>query len=105
MNKCHDAPTDDLTRRFDKGPQPMSYQPAFLDRVWQEYLTLFQQTEAQVDPDDFIRWAYAQALAHRQPRYEAMARNWGITVTADEIAKIKTVDDFNTLIASALERD
>ncbi|WP_323782007.1 ATPase [Thalassovita sp.] len=103
--KGDDAHTDELIRRFDKAPKPMSYQPAFLDRVWQEYLTLFQQTEAQVDPDDFIRWAYAQALAHRQPRYEAMARNWGITVTADEIAKIKTVDDFNTLIASALERD
>ncbi|CUH62520.1 hypothetical protein TG4357_00155 [Thalassovita gelatinovora] len=103
--KGDDAHTDELIRRFDKMPKPMSYQPAFLDRVWQEYLALFQLTEKQVDPDDFIRWTYAQALAHRQPRYEAMAKNWGVTVTADEIANVKTVEDFNKLIATALERD
>jgi hypothetical protein len=33
-----------------------------------------------VDPDDFIRFTYARALAHRQPLYSAMARNWGLKV-------------------------
>ncbi|MCG7492120.1 ATPase [Thalassobius sp. Cn5-15] len=96
--------TDELIHRFDKAPKPMSYQPAFLDRVWNEYLNLFQMHEEQVDPDEFIRWAYAQALAHRQPRYEAMARNWGITLHMDEVAQVKTADDFDKLIAIALER-
>ena len=27
----------------------------------------------QVDPDAFVRWTYARALAHRQPRYRAIA--------------------------------
>ena len=31
----------------------------------------------EVDPDDFIRWTYARALAHRQPLYAAMARQLG----------------------------
>ncbi|WP_373051243.1 ATPase [Thalassovita aquimarina] len=102
--KGDEAHTEELIRRFDKAPKPMSYQPAFLDRVWHEYLDLFQQTEDEVDPDDFIRWTYAQALAHRQPRYAAMAKNWGITVTADEIAQVKTAGDFEDLVAKALER-
>ena len=102
--KGDDAHTAELIRRFDKAPKPMSYQGAFLTRVWEEYLSRHDGDETRVDPDAFIRWTYAQALAHRQPRYAAMARNWGVTVTADEIAQVKTADDFDTLIAAALER-
>lgn len=102
--KGDEAHTEELIRRFDRAPKPMSYQPAFLDRVWNEYLSLFQKEEDQVDPDDFIRWTYAQALAHRQPRYAAMAKNWGITLTADEISTVKTAEDFDMLIAKALEQ-
>ena len=102
--KGDEAHTEELIRRFDRAPKPMSYQPAFLDRVWHEYLGLFQLQETQVDPDDFIRWTYAQALAHRQPRYAAMARNWGVTLTTDEVSQVKTAEDFDQLIAMALER-
>jgi hypothetical protein len=102
--KGDESHTNELIRRFDKAPKPMSYQAAFLDRVWTEYLNLFQMREEQVNPDEFIRWAYAQALAHRQPRYEAMARNWGIALTMGDIAAVKTAEDFDLLIANALER-
>jgi len=58
--------------------------------------------EDDVDPDAFIRWTYAQALAHRQPRYEAMSR-WGVTVTADQVAQLRTEADFIDLIAGTLD--
>lgn len=95
--------TAELVRRFDRAPKPMSYQPQFLDRVWQEYLKENGLSEADVDPDTFIRWTYAQALAHRQPRYQAMADNWGVTVTADQISAVRDEAGFTDLIASALE--
>jgi hypothetical protein len=98
-----DAHTADLIRRFDKAPKPMAYQPAFLARVWGEYLAVHRCTEAEVDPDAFIRWTYAQALAHRQPRYAAMAARWGLTVRAEEIARIGTAEDFDSLVADRLE--
>jgi hypothetical protein len=98
------AHTAELIRRFDKAPKPMSYQAAFLDRVWHEYLSQNNVSEDAVDPDAFIRWTYAQALAHRQPRYAAMAQNWGVTVTADEVAAVRNAADVDTLIARALER-
>ncbi|UWQ39158.1 ATPase [Leisingera aquaemixtae] len=101
--KGTDAHTEELVRRFDRAPKPMSYQPEFLDRVWQEYLKENGIAEGDVDPDAFIRWTYAQALAHRQPRYQAMADNWGITVTADQISAVKDEAGFVDLIASALE--
>lgn len=101
--KGSDAHTAELIRRFDRAPKPMAYQPAFLEKAWHEYLALKSVAADAVDPDDFIRWTYAQALAHRQPLYEAMS-HWGVTVTADDIAKATTPDKFDDLIASALEQ-
>lgn len=101
--KGSDAHTAELVRRFDRAPKPMYYQPAFLDRAWVDYRMEKGLTEDQVDPDDFIRWTYARALAHRQPRYAAMARR-GVTVTAEEVADIRTADDFSALIAAAIDR-
>ncbi len=101
--KGDEAHTEELIRRFDRAPKPMSYQAEFLTRVWEDYLSKNGISEADVDPDAFIRWTYAQALAHRQPRYAAMARNWGITVTADQISAVRDEAGFIELIASTLE--
>ncbi|XDA96720.1 ATPase [Sulfitobacter sp. LCG007] len=95
------AHTDELIRRFDRAPKPMAYQPEFLDAVWTDYLARKGVVGEAVDPDDFIRFTYARALAHRQPRYEAMAR-WGITVTADEVSALRDAGDFNDLVESRL---
>ena len=95
--------TQDLIERFDKAPKPMAYQPEFLVKVWSDYLLENQCVEDEVDPNAFIRWTYAKALAHRQPCYEAMA-GWGVTITADEIASVTSTSDFDDVIAAALER-
>ncbi|CUH41319.1 hypothetical protein [Ruegeria atlantica] len=95
--------TAELIRRFDKAPKPMSYQAEFLTRVWDEYLTEHGYAPEDVDPDAFIRWTYARALAHRQPRYQAMADNWGVTVTADDMHKVRDAGDFDELIERTLE--
>ena len=102
--KGSDAHTEELIRRFDRAPKPMAYQPAFLDAQWRAFLTETGATEDEVDPDAFIRYTYASALAHRQPRYEAMAKNWGLTVTAETVARLRTAADFEDMIAAALEK-
>ncbi len=97
------AHTEELVRRFDKAPKPMAYQGVFLEQCWSEYLSENNCMEGDVDPDTFIRWTYARALAHRQPRYESMA-NWGVSVTADEVAALRGPEDFDQLIARAIDR-
>ena len=97
------AHTKELIRRFAQAPKPMAYQPAFLECVWDEYLAENNILEDEVNPDDFIRYTYGRALAHRQPLYQSMARH-GVTITAEEVAKVATATDFSTLIATALER-
>lgn len=95
------AHTAELIRRFDRSPKPMAYQPEFLTQVWQRYLQENRCLPDEVDPDAFIRFTYAKALAHRQPRYEAMAR-WGITVTADQVGGLASVADFEDMVAGML---
>ncbi|ARE38268.1 ATPases of the AAA+ class [Rhodovulum sp. P5] len=98
-----EAHTAELVRRFDRAPKPMYYQPDFLHAAWSEYLSEKGIAEQDVDPDAFVRWTYARALAHRQPRYAAMARNWGVKVRAEDVAKVSSPDDFVALIGRALE--
>ncbi|MDH2325903.1 ATPase [Cereibacter sp. SYSU M97828] len=97
--KGSEAHTAELVRRFDRAPKPMYYQPQFLLDAWDAYRA---EKGADVDPDDFIRWTYARALAHRQPRYAAMAR-WGVTVMAEEVGALRDTQGFTDLIARALE--
>jgi len=102
--KGDEAHTQELVRRFDKAPKPMAYQPDFLMHVWDQYLSENNAQPDDVDPDTFIRWTYAQALAHRQPRYEAIARNWGITIDASALAQAREANTFDALIANALDQ-
>ena len=59
-------------------------------------------TPERVDPDDFIRFTYARALAHRQPLYAAMARNWGLKVPAEAFAGVVDEAGFLEVVAEAL---
>ena len=98
-----EAHRDALCARFDRAPKPMYYRPAFLMQVWAEYLTQSGCLETQADPDAFLRFGYARLLDSRQPRYQAMAR-WGVTITAEEVAAVQSAQDFDHLIARALDR-
>lgn len=98
-----DDHTAELIRRFDKEPKPMSYDPVFLLKTWNAYLKEFDLKADNVNPDDFIRWAFSKALDHRQPRYKAMAERWGLTIPMAAVAKVKDSDDFVNMIGDALE--
>ena len=98
-----DAHRSNLIERFDRAPKPMYYEPEFLNAKWSQYLDQTGKTEEEVDPDAFVRWTYAEALAHRHPRYEGIS-NWGIKVHAEDVANLRTVTDFEELVAHALEQ-
>ncbi|MCK8484091.1 ATPase [Aliiroseovarius sp. S2029] len=97
-----EAHTQRLIDRFDRDPKPMAYQPEFLARVWEDYLLKNSLKADEVEPDAFIRWTYAQALAHRQPLYEHMAR-YGVSLCAHEVSAIQTPQDFTAMIATAID--
>lgn len=100
--KGSDEHTEELIRRFDRAPKPMAYQPKFLTECWERYLHETGKSETRVDPDAFIRWTYGRALAHRQPLYRAMGKNWGVTVDASDMATVRDTSDFSAVIGAAL---
>jgi len=97
-----EAHTEELVRRFDRAPKPMYYRPEFLERKWVQYRVERGLREDEVAPDDFVRWTYREALEARQPRYAAMAANWGVKVKAEDVALVRDEKDFTSLIAAAL---
>ena len=94
--------TAELVRRFDLAPKPMCYQPKFLLTSWAEYQRETGVQPDKVNPDEFIRWTYARAMAHRQPRYAQMAK-WGVTLQANDVQSLKTPQAFEALVAETLD--
>jgi hypothetical protein len=97
-----EAHTAELVHRFNKAPKPMAYRPDFLLAQWHAYHQDIGVEPERVNPDDFIRFTYARALAHRQPLYAAMARNWGVTVKAEDMARIDGEAAFVEVVAEAM---
>lgn len=96
--------TDTLVNRFRADPKPMYYAPDVLNDLWQRYLDQNNVAPQNVDPNDFMTWGYSEAIQRRHPIYGKIAENWGVTVTADEISKVKSPDDFDALMCIALAR-
>ncbi len=94
-----------LIERAQNSPKPMYYRPEFLQEHLQKY---FSETgleyAAQVDPDDFSRWVFPHLFRSRIPRYEAIAKPYGYTVTSDEVAQVTNEDDFLNLLELAISR-
>ncbi len=97
-----EAHTKSLVERFDAAPKPMCYQSEFLENAWTAYLADTGDTPDKVDPDAFVRWTYARALAHRQPRYRAIAEKWGLTIPADRMSSVRNEADLTKVVAEAL---
>ena len=103
--KGNEGHSEELLARFNAAPKPMYYREDFLLQKWAEYLTLRNVSANAVDPDDFIRWGYGELLNSRLPRYAAIAKNWGVTVEADEVRHIRDPQGFNELIGQAIDRN
>jgi hypothetical protein len=93
---------DELTRRFDRTPKPMYYREDFLVKLWDGYLADEGVAPEAVDPDAFIRHGFRALMAHRLPRYQAIAERWGVTVEAADVAAVRDPQDFAALVAAAL---
>ncbi|WP_308915293.1 ATPase [Jannaschia sp. LMIT008] len=93
--------TQTLIDRFAAAPKPMCYRPEFLMAQWTAFTAAHGDD---VVPDDFARHAYAAAIAERQPRYAAIARNWGVTVPAADVALARDATDVIAMVEDALGR-
>ncbi len=95
---------EQLAARFDRAPKPMYYPEPFLVALWDEFRAHHGVAADKVDPDAFIRHGFRALIAHRLPRYRAIAEKWGVTVEAAEMAEVRSPVDFDALIGRAIDR-
>ena len=94
-----------LISRAQSSPKPLYYRPGFLDEQLREYLGLRGlEYAAQVEPDDFCSWVFPRLFHSRVPRYEAIARPHGYTVTSEEVSAVRDEQDFLDLVDNAITR-
>jgi predicted nucleic acid-binding protein len=103
--KASEQDERELIRRAEADPKPLYYREAFLD----EQLAIYMRERkldyvALIDPDDFVRWVFPRLFYSRIPRYEAIAGQYGYTVSTDEVAQVESEDDFIALIEHAVAR-
>jgi shikimate kinase len=103
--KASEKDEQELIRRAEEDPKPLYYREAFLD----EQLAVYLRDRglayvAQVEPDDFVRWMFPRLFHSRVPRYEAIAREYGYTLSTEELAQAKDESSFLRLVERVLER-
>jgi hypothetical protein len=94
-----------LIERAQSDPKPLYYRPAFL----KEQLSVYLEENnlgyaAEMDPDAFTRWVFPRLFHSRIPRYEAIAKPYGYTVTSREVAQVRDEADFLELLETAIAR-
>ncbi|AFL73644.1 hypothetical protein [Thiocystis violascens] len=92
-----------LIQRAQADPKPLYYRPDFLRAALKDYLAEHAlDYVAEIEPDAFTRWVFPRLFHSRVPRYEAIARPHGYTVSSVDVAGVRDEQDFLLLIESAI---
>jgi len=95
----------ELIERAESDPKPLYYREAFLDQQLEIYMRdNGLPYVAMIDPDAFVRWMFPRLFYSRIPRYEAIAEQYGYTITTEELYQVKDESDFLALVETALAR-
>jgi len=94
----------ELVRRAVSDPKPLYYNEKFLDQKLAEYVAEAElESPDKVVPDEFVRWIFPSLVAHRRPKYEALAKRHGYTLNARLAGGITNERDFLDLVSHTLD--
>ena len=103
--KATEKDEQELIKRAEEDPKPLYYREAFLDEQLAHYCTeKGHGYVAEIDPDDFVRWMFPRLFYSRVPRYQAIADQYGYTVSTDELKEARDEASFLRLVERMLER-
>jgi len=103
--RATDQDERELLQRAKDDPKPLFYRESFLEEQLETYMReRGVDVVSKVPPNDFTRWVFPALFRARIPRYEAIAKEHGYTVTTDEIGTITSEDDFLRVLGAAVER-
>ena len=93
-----------LIARSVSHPKPLYYREAFLD----EQLAVYMAAKgidyvSLIDPMEFTSWVFPRLFRARIPRYEAIAADYGYTVSTEALSKVQNEADFLRLLERVIE--
>lgn len=94
---------EEILRRAEDFPKPLYFPPAFLEEQIARYVEekdLFSIVEA--DPQEFSRWVFPKLFHARLPKYERLARFYGVTIPSSALRDVSDDNVFLDVIADAL---
>ena len=92
-----------LITRAQSNPKPLYYRPDFLREQLGVYLDEKGLSyAAEMDPDEFTVWVFPRLFHARIPRYEAIAKPHGYTVTSREVAQVRDEHDLLQLLETTI---
>ena len=103
--KASKTDEEGLIKRAENLPKPLYYRESFLDEQLAAYMSEKKlEYVALIEPDDFVRWVFPRLFYSRIPRYEAIAEQYGYTITTEEAAAVHDENDFLELVINVLDR-
>ena len=103
--KASKSDEQELIKRAENSPKPLYYRESFLDEQLEAYMSKKNlDYVALIEPDDFVRWVFPRLFYSRTPRYEAIAEQYGYTITTVEAAAVQDENGFLELISNVLDR-
>jgi len=94
-----------IIERAKSDPKPLYYRETFLDEQLDKFMLLkgYKNTD-EIVPNEFVTWVFPYLFQSRLPRYEAIAKQYGYTVEANDIASVTGEEDFIQVIVDALAK-
>jgi hypothetical protein len=94
-----------LIARAVSSPKPLYYREVFLDEQLAVYMAMKQvEYVSLIDPRDFISWVFPRLFRARIPRYEAIAEDYGYTVTTEELSQVSDETSFLQMLETVIAR-
>jgi hypothetical protein len=101
--KADEGIKKEVVKRAQLHPKPMYYAPDFLEQSLNDYMNINEIKKVdEVDPNDFSRWIFPRLMDHRDPKYQAIADQFGYTLNAKDVEQVDNEDDFIALLEEAI---
>jgi hypothetical protein len=101
--KADESIKTELVSRAQKHPKPMYYAPDFLDQSLDDFMKINSLRDIdQLDPNAFSSWIFPRLIEHRDPKYQAIADQYGYTLNAKDVQGISSEAGFIELLEDAI---
>ncbi len=87
-----------LIDRFLAKPKPMYYDENFLHSLWQNFGDSISAINDEINPDEFMIYGFKALIKRRKEIFDAISKNWGISLNFEQLRKVKCAADLIEVI-------